>query len=98
MHEQKLTIAVASIAASPVGLVMFVFADAIFVSMSKSHRLNDAVDQQERSRHLRPHLLSESIHNRLVQPRDVDPGAVERGRGVLDGFVTAVRRSENTRS
>jgi hypothetical protein len=33
-----------------------------------------------------------------VQPRDVDPGAVERGRGVLDGFVTAVRRSENTRS
>jgi len=66
VHEQKLVIAVASIAASPVGLVMFVFTDAIFVSMNKSHRLNDVVDQQERSRHLRPHLLLESIHNRLV--------------------------------
>ncbi len=36
---QKLVIAVASIAASPVGLAMFMFADAIFMSMSKLHFL-----------------------------------------------------------
>jgi hypothetical protein len=53
-----------SIAASPVGLVMFMFADAIFVSMSKSHHRNDALDQQERVRHLWPYLPLESIHHR----------------------------------
>jgi hypothetical protein len=41
---------------------MFMFVDVIFVSMSKSHHLNDAVDQQERERHLRPYLPRESIH------------------------------------
>ncbi len=65
MQEQKLVISVARIAVSSVGLSMFVFADAIFVSMNKSHRLNDVIDQQERPRHLRPHLPRESIHNRL---------------------------------
>ncbi len=58
-------IAVASITASPVGLAMFMFADAIFVSMSKSHRRNDTVDQQERARHLRPYLPRENIHHRF---------------------------------
>jgi hypothetical protein len=53
-------IAVADIATSSVGLVMFMFADAIFVSMSKSHHRNDTVDQQERVRHLRPYLPRES--------------------------------------
>jgi hypothetical protein len=38
------------LAASPVGLAMFMFADAILF-MSKSHRDHDTVDQQERARH-----------------------------------------------
>jgi hypothetical protein len=38
------------------------FTDAIFVSMNKSNRHNDVVDQQVRTRHLRPHLTRENIH------------------------------------
>ncbi len=64
VRKHKLVIAVASIPASSVGLVMFMFADAIFVSMSKSHHRNDALDQQERVRHLWPYLPLESIHHR----------------------------------
>jgi hypothetical protein len=52
------------IEASSVGLDMFMFADTIFVSISKSHHHNDAVDQQERTRHLRPYLPVESIRHR----------------------------------
>ena len=44
------------------GLVMFMLVDVIFVSMSKSHRRNDAADQQERARHLRLYLPRESSH------------------------------------
>ncbi len=44
---------------------MLMFVDTIFVSMSKSHRHNDTVDQQERERHLRPYLYRESIHHRF---------------------------------
>jgi hypothetical protein len=41
------------------------FADVIFVSMSKSHHRNDTVDQQERVRRLRSYLPREStmIHH-----------------------------------
>jgi hypothetical protein len=44
---------------------MFMFIDEIFVSMSKTHRRNDTVGQQERSRHLRPYLPGERIHHRF---------------------------------
>jgi hypothetical protein len=64
VREHKLVIVVASIASSPVGLVMFMFSDTIFVSMSMSHHRNDTVDQQERARHLWPYLPLESIHHR----------------------------------
>ena len=39
---------------------MFMFIDEIFVSMSKTHRRNDTVGQQERARRLRPYLPRES--------------------------------------
>ena len=59
--EHKMEIVFVSITENPVGLVMFMIADAIFVSMSKSHHHNDAADQQERARHLRLYLPRESI-------------------------------------
>jgi hypothetical protein len=59
-----MVIVVVSITTSSVGLAMFMFADAIFVSMNKSHQHNDTVDQQGRARHLRPYLPCESIHHR----------------------------------
>ena len=54
---------VTSLTTSSVGLDMFIFTDAIFVSMSKSHRRNDIVDQQERVRRLWPYLPRESVHH-----------------------------------
>jgi hypothetical protein len=47
---------------------MFMFADVI-VFMNKSHRRKDTVHQQERARHMRPHLPRESVHHRFVQHR-----------------------------
>ncbi len=65
--ERKLVVAVAMITASPVGLVTFIFADAIFVFMSKSHHRNDVVDQQERGICDRIHpvksFIMEGLHN-----------------------------------